>query len=59
MVIGQFASAQFTKATGFSLPSYVGAMIIAIVIRNINDQVELFVLTKSRLTLSLKFRTYF
>ncbi|MEX6211681.1 sodium/glutamate symporter [Providencia huaxiensis] len=42
MVIGQFASAQFTKATGFSLPSYVGAMIIAIVIRNINDQVELF-----------------
>lgn len=42
MVIGQFASAQFTKATGFSLPSYVGAMIIAIVVRNINDQVELF-----------------
>ncbi|WP_369310623.1 sodium/glutamate symporter [Providencia rettgeri] len=42
MVIGQFASAQFTKATGFSLPSYVGAMIIAIIIRNINDQIELF-----------------
>ncbi|BBG59448.1 MULTISPECIES: sodium/glutamate symporter [Providencia] len=41
MVIGQFASAQFTKATGFSLPSYVGAMIIAIIVRNINDQVEI------------------
>ncbi|MTB68589.1 sodium/glutamate symporter [Providencia sp. wls1943] len=41
MVVGQFASAQFTKATGFSLPSYVGAMIIAIIVRNINDQVEI------------------
>lgn len=42
MVIGQIASAQFTRASRFSLPSYVGAMIIAIVIRNINDQVNIF-----------------
>nr|WP_314265650.1 sodium/glutamate symporter [uncultured Moellerella sp.] len=42
MVIGQIASAQFTAATGFSLPSYVGAMIIAIIVRNLNDQINIF-----------------
>ncbi len=42
MVLGQLLSGQFTKLTGFSLPSYVGAMIVAIVIRNINDYVHLF-----------------
>ncbi|MCW2255389.1 sodium--glutamate symport carrier gltS [Providencia alcalifaciens] len=42
MVIGQIASAQFTGATEFSLPNYIGAMIITIVIRNINDRVNVF-----------------
>lgn len=37
MVVGRIASEQFTEWTGFSLPSYVGAMIIAIIVRNVND----------------------
>lgn len=41
MVVGRIASEQFTAWTGFSLPSYVGAMIIAIVVRNFNDSVRI------------------
>lgn len=37
MVLGILLGGWFTRATGFSLPSYVGAMIIAVVFRNLND----------------------
>lgn len=37
MVVGRWASEEFTAMTGFSLPSYVGAMLIAIIVRNVND----------------------
>lgn len=40
MVIGRMASTLFTEATGFSLPSYVGAMLVAVVVRNLNDRLE-------------------
>lgn len=39
MVVGRWASEEFTTLTGFSLPSYVGAMLIAIVARNFNDYI--------------------
>lgn len=37
MVVGRYASAWFTKLTDFTLPAYVGAMLIAIIVRNLND----------------------
>lgn len=37
MVVGRFLSSLFTDYTGFSLPSYVGAMLVAVIVRNIND----------------------
>ncbi|NOL52569.1 sodium/glutamate symporter [Pelistega suis] len=40
MVIGLYLSGVFTDKTGFALPSYVGAMFVAIVFRNINDSIK-------------------
>lgn len=37
MVIGNTLGAWFSRTTGFSVPSYVGAMIIAVIFRNMND----------------------
>lgn len=37
MVLGILLGSWFSAATGFSLPSYVGAMIIAVIFRNAND----------------------
>lgn len=37
MVAGRALSNYFTEVTGFSLPSYVGAMLVAVVVRNVND----------------------
>ncbi len=51
MVVGQLASAKFTALTGFSLPSYVGAMIIAIVVRNVNDGIKLFRINEKSINL--------
>lgn len=42
MVIGRTLSNYFTENTGFSLPSYVGAMLVAVVFRNLNDGLKLF-----------------
>lgn len=41
MVAGLYLSGIFTDKTGFALPSYVGAMFVAIVFRNINDSIKL------------------
>lgn len=40
MVVGLYLSGVFTDSTGFALPSYVGAMFVAIIFRNINDYVH-------------------
>lgn len=37
MVVGRMLSTLFTESTGFSLPSYVGAMLVAVIFRNLND----------------------
>lgn len=37
MVLGILFGNWFSQSTGFSLPSYVGAMIIAVIFRNLND----------------------
>lgn len=41
MVVGRWLSTLFTDYTGFSLPSYVGAMLVAVIIRNINDMLNI------------------
>ncbi|QOR01536.1 sodium/glutamate symporter [Campylobacter sp. 2014D-0216] len=46
MCVGFFLSSKFTQYSGYSLPSYVGAMLIAIIIRNINDVFNLFKLNQ-------------
>lgn len=42
MTIGTIIGAWFTKATGFALPGYVGAMFTAVVLRNINDNIKFY-----------------
>ncbi len=37
MVLGAVGSAKIKEATGFVLPGYVGAMFVAVLIRNVND----------------------
>ena len=46
MCVGFFLSSKFTQYSGYSLPSYVGAMLVAIIIRNINDSCNLFKLNQ-------------
>ncbi|MBZ7993279.1 sodium/glutamate symporter [Campylobacter sp. RM9333] len=46
MCIGFYISSLFTKLSGYSLPSYVGAMLIAMLIRNINDIFNIFKLNQ-------------
>lgn len=41
MTIGAFLSGKLKAATGFDLPGYVGAMFVAIILRNINDSVKI------------------
>ncbi|MDO4997830.1 MAG: sodium/glutamate symporter [Neisseria sp.] len=43
MLLGQQLSAWFTSQTGFSLPAYVGAMLVAIVVRNVGITLLRFV----------------
>lgn len=38
MVLGMFLGTWFTDATGFAIPAYVGAMVIAVIFRNVNDR---------------------
>jgi ESS family glutamate:Na+ symporter len=40
MTIGAMVSGKLKAATGFDLPGYVGAMIIAVIFRNLNDQTK-------------------
>lgn len=37
MVLGTYVSAWLTSVTGFTLPAYVGAMLVAVLLRNVND----------------------
>ncbi len=46
MCFGFYLSSLFTNATGYSLPSYVGAMLVAIVFRNTNDVFDFFKLNQ-------------
>ena len=41
MTFGAWGSAKLKAATGFDLPGYVGAMFVAIILRNINDGVKM------------------
>lgn len=41
MVIGMLLGEWIASMTGFSLPAYVGAMIIAVIFRNLNDKLHL------------------
>ena len=41
MTIGALGSAKLKAATGFDLPGYVGAMFVAIILRNLNDSVPI------------------
>ncbi|KAB2333084.1 sodium/glutamate symporter [Cytobacillus depressus] len=40
MAAGSYLGELFSKATGFVLPSYVGAMFLAVIVRNILDSVK-------------------
>lgn len=40
MVVGSFLGDLFTDATGFALPGYVGAMFVAVIVRNLIDMVK-------------------
>ncbi|MFJ7736502.1 sodium/glutamate symporter [Lysinibacillus sp. NPDC097287] len=40
MAAGTYVGALFSEATGFVLPSYVGAMFVAVLVRNIMDKVK-------------------
>lgn len=40
MALGTFLGELFTKTTGFVLPSYVGAMFVAVIVRNIADRIN-------------------
>ncbi|KUO76593.1 MAG: sodium:glutamate symporter [Clostridia bacterium BRH_c25] len=42
MTLGTIIGGWFTKTTGFALPGYVSAMFVAVIFRNINDNVKLF-----------------
>ncbi len=41
MAIGALVSGKLKAATGFGVPGYVGAMIIALIFRNVNDQIHM------------------
>lgn len=40
MILGIGLSNWFTEMSGFALPSYVGAMVLAVLFRNLNDKLE-------------------
>ncbi|WP_202906856.1 sodium/glutamate symporter [Abyssisolibacter fermentans] len=40
MTVGTVVSGWFSKATGLVLPQYVGAMFVAVIVRNINDKLN-------------------
>ena len=51
MAIGALVSGKLKAATGFDLPGYVGAMIIAVIFRNINDQIHMVKLNMKNIDL--------
>lgn len=40
MAVGTYLGGQFSTATGFVLPGYVGAMFVAVIVRNIVDKIN-------------------
>lgn len=38
MAVGSYLGRLFSDATGFVLPSYVGSMLVAVIIRNLIDK---------------------
>lgn len=40
MAVGTYVGTLFSEATGFVLPGYVGAMFVAVIVRNIMDKVK-------------------
>lgn len=42
MALGTIVSAQIGKLIGMSFPTYVGAMFVAVIVRNINDKANLY-----------------
>lgn len=55
MVLGTLLGEWFSGTTGFSLPAYVGAMVVAVAFRNINDLTKLVKLDDAALGLISKF----
>lgn len=51
MAVGNACAAYFTDVTGYSLPAYVGAMVVAIVARNINDFTHLVTIHEKSINL--------
>ena len=51
MAIGALVSGKLKAATGFDLPGYVGAMIVAVIFRNINDQIHMVKLNMKNIDL--------
>ncbi len=51
VVVGSWLGTIFGEKTGYSLPGYVGAMLIAIVLRNLLDQTRRFALNEKSLAL--------
>ncbi len=55
MVFGVLLGTWFSDTTGFSLPAYVGAMFIAVIFRNLNDQIKLIRIDDDSVELISKF----
>ena len=55
MVIGTQLGSWFSTATGFSLPGYVGAMVVAVAFRNLNDRFRLVRLDEGAVSLISNF----
>ncbi|WP_035769931.1 sodium/glutamate symporter [Arthrobacter castelli] len=55
MVMGILLGDWFTDVTGFALPAYVGAMVIAVIFRNINDKLGWFKIDDRSVDLISKF----
>lgn len=51
MVLGEYVAGLITQSTGYSLPAYVGSMLVAIVMRNFNDMVHMVTLNEKAVNL--------
>lgn len=55
MVLGTLLGEWFSNTTGFSLPGYVGAMVVAVIFRNLNDHLRIVNLDDAAVGLISKF----